>query len=99
MTAHTITTTQVGKYEIALAANVEDTVTLDVPVYGYEVKVISGTKPVYVIENATATVKGADCYDVPVGTYARSLRSAENAALVLHIISEADAVVSVSKVR
>lgn len=95
MTAHTVATGDVGKHEIALAANTEDTVTFAVDVTEAEVTQLGGTKPVYFCFGSTAaTVRGAHCYQVPT-TATRTVQPPTAGNTVVRLICEAAAVVTV----
>lgn len=102
----TVAPGEIGKYEIALAAATEDTVT-----FGYgdtdttdlsdvEVFVHSGAAPVYFRFGSSsvhpATVKGQDCWMCPVGTSV-IVDPATEGDTVARLISSAAAVVSVSR--
>lgn len=98
MAAYTVAAGDIGKYEIAVSASTEDTVTFTgVDVTEVVVKHLSGTKPVYYCFGSTAaTVRGAHCYDVHPGT-AEYKQPPTAGATVVRLISEAAAVVSVAR--
>lgn len=102
MAAHTVPTGGIGVYEINLAAGVEDTVTFggdqpstyDLP--RVEVKVLSGTAPVYFrFGSGAASVRGQDCWDAHPGT-AVVVSVPTSGDTVVRLICEDAAVVSVS---
>lgn len=104
MAAHTVPTGHIGKYEIALNASTEDTVTFggDQPsVYDLsraEVQVLSGTAPVYFCFGASpaAAVRGTHCWAAHPGT-AVTVDVPTSGDTVVRLISEATAVVSVAR--
>jgi hypothetical protein len=102
--AYTVAVGEIGKYEIALAANTEDTITFGggsgdatiTDVTAVEVKVLTGTQPVYFCFGTTAaTVKGNHCYDAHPGT-AVTVQPPTADDTIVRIISAAAATVSVS---
>ncbi len=103
MATHNVATGAIGVYEITLAAGVEDTVTFgaDQPsaydLGEVEVKVLSGTKPVYFAFGVQpAVVKGQWCWDAHPGTGV-IVSPPTSGDTVVRLICEAAAVVSVSR--
>jgi hypothetical protein len=103
MAAHTVASTDVGKYELTLAANAEDIVTFgggsgDTAVTDLkrvEVYHHSGAAPLYVRIGGTATVKGDNCWLVaPNGSVLLDPATAGDTEV--HVISAAAAVYSVA---
>lgn len=105
MADYTVAAGAIGKYEISLASGVESTVSFGAGdtkvsrIGRVEVKVLSGTKPVYFRFGTTAaTVRGADCWDVHPGTaVVVEVPDKLTGDATVRLISEADAVVSVSQ--
>jgi hypothetical protein len=104
MAAYTVAVGDIGKYEIAVAANTEDTVTFGggagdaaiTDLSQVEIQQVSGAKPVYYCFGSTAaTVRGAHCRAVYPGTTAK-VSPPTSGDTVVRLISEAAAVVSVS---
>ena len=102
MADYNVPTGHVGYYEITTAAGVEDRVVFgaDAPsrydLRSVEVKVLSGTAPVYFrFGDTPATVKGTDCWDVHPAT-AAVVPVPTSGDTVVRLISSAAAVVSVS---
>ena len=96
MTTYTIASGDVGKYELALAADTEDIVVFPRDLSAVEVKALTGTSPLYVcFGTETATVKGDHCYDVPIGTMA-VLPVRTDGATRVHVISDNAATYSVN---
>jgi hypothetical protein len=96
VTAYTVAAGDVGKYEIAVTAATEDTVTFGADVTAVEVKQLAGTKPVYFCFGSTAaTVKGGHCHDCPPDDRV-IVQPPTSGGTVVRLICEATAVVSVS---
>jgi hypothetical protein len=97
LAAYTVAAGDIGKYEIAMTAATEDTVTFTgTDLSQVEVKQLSGASPVYFRFGATAAVVKADgCYDVHPGT-AVIVQPPTSGETVVRLISAAAAVVSVS---
>lgn len=97
MAAYTVAAGDVGKYELTLAANTEDTVTFTgANLDKVDVVVHSGTAPVYFRFGSTAAVVKADgCHMVTPGT-AVTCESPDNAVTVVRLISAATCVYSVA---
>jgi hypothetical protein len=100
MSSYTISAGDRGVYEKTLAADTEDTVTISAYLNGaLEVKVLSGSAPVYFTVNGiAATVKGSHCYDVHPGTSAQLWNLALSYPAVIRLISSGSCVYSVSAV-
>lgn len=98
MSSYTVASNERGAYEKSLTANTVDTVTIYASLAGaIEVKVITGTAPIYVTFDGTApTVKGANCWDVQPGTAAQIWNLTLDYPAVVKLISSATATYSVS---
>lgn len=98
MASYTVASTERGAYEKSLSANTVDTVTLNCALGGaIEIKVISGTAPVYCTFDGTApTVKGNACWDVQPGTAAQMWDVPFGTPAIVKLISSAAATYSVS---
>jgi hypothetical protein len=103
LAAYTVAATDIGKYEVALAANTEDVITFGgaaadatiTDLTHLEVIHHSGTSPLYFRFGGAATVRGDNCYVVAPGT-AVKVQPPTSGDTAVSVISAAAVVYSVA---
>lgn len=87
-----------GKYEIPLAANTEAVVTFAEDLDDVEISNDTGAARVYfTVDGTPATVRGANCRQLPAAIHYVSLGVYRNGGTVVRLISETPTIVSVAR--
>jgi hypothetical protein len=95
---YTVASGDQGKYEITLTPNVESTVTFSEDLDEVEISNDNGVGRVYfTVDGTTATVRGANCRQIPAALHYVRPRVYRNGNTVVRFISEAATMVSVAK--
>lgn len=98
MADFTVTSAQIGKYEIALTANVARSVEFRRDLSVVEVTALSAEQSVYfTVDGSAPTVAGSNCYALLPGTNAMQVEVATNGNTLVRLISAGAATVNVSR--
>lgn len=98
MADFTVTSKQVGAYEIALTANAARSVEFQRDLSIVEVTALSADKSVYfTVDGSAPTVAGANCYSLLPGTNSAQVEVPTNGNTVVRLITAGTAVVNVSR--